>query len=309
MEVYQDQWVKGRIMDRGVRECASRYEALRPLLSQYTRPFTVLDLGAALGYFSFRILDEFPLARVVAIDDDPRLFYQCLANESGRLVFLEKRVTDTDLRLLANCEHFDVVLALNVIHHFDEWQNVLASLWRMGDHLITETPHPQEFQAINARNIGDIYARLSTRDHEELTRTQSHLGTMKRPMWYFHTPGNTIVRSYFTAPEGLELGRVTIVSNFFQKHVTLHRKSENRSWIAGINLQTYLSLNGRWPWPEDVALMIDCLPRPVEPHGDVKPWNFILDGDQVFLIDGRDDRATRLPDDFKAVSNTVRASK
>lgn len=314
MEQYQDQWINGHVYDRGVRECASRYEALRPLLSQYTRPFTVLDLGASLGYFTFRITEEFPLAVVVAIDDDRRLFYQCQANESNRVVHLRKRMTESDLRQLANCEHFDVTLALNVVHHFDGWESVLQSLWQMGDHLIIETPE-NEPGCINYDNALKIYATLlDVEDKELLTETPSHIDRqVLRPMWYFRTPGNTLRRAYFTAPEGLELGGVTIDSNFFTKRVTLHRKNESRDWIHGINLQTYLSLNGQWPHREVVARAIESFPHPRVVHGDVTPWNFILGeghlgGWDLHLIDGRDDRAVQPIDDFHKVAQIVRVS-
>lgn len=308
MEQYQDQWVKGRNVGAGVRECESRYEALRPLLSQYTRPFTVLDLGASLGYFSFRIAEEFPQATIVAIDDDPRLFYQCHANEKP-ILHLRTRMREDDVWQLANCEQFDVVLALNVVHHFPRWNSVLRSLFRMGDHLIIETPHPEERYAINAENAYEIYFQLmGVEDKNLLCETPSHLGPCERPMWYFHTPNNTLRRAYFTAPDDLVLGGVTINSTFFQRSVTLHRKSETRDWLPGINLQTFLSLGGAFPLREDVARMVESFPRPAEPHGDVQPWNFVINNQGLHLIDGRDDRAVFV-DDFVKVAKTIREYK
>lgn len=305
MEQYQDQWVKGRNVAVGVRECDSRYEAIRPLLAQYTRPFTVLDLGASLGYFTFRIAEEFPQATIVAIDDDPRLFYQCHANEKP-VLHLRKRVREDDVWQLANCEHFDVVLALNIVHHFERWNSVLRSLFRMGDHLIIETPHPEETSAINAANAFEIYFQLfGVEEKELLCQTPSHLGPCERPMWYFQTPGHKPRRSYFTAPDSLELGGVTLQSDFYKKIVTLHRKGETRDWISGINLQTFLSLGGAFPLREDVARMVESYPRPAKAHGDVQPWNFIINNTGLHLIDGNDDRA-QFPDDFNRVANVVR---
>lgn len=310
MEVYQDQWVKGRAVDKGVRECASRYEAIRPLLAQYTRPFTVLDLGASLGYFSFRITEEFPNATVIAVDDDPRLYYQCLANESGGVVHLRHRMREDDLWQLANCEHFDVVLALNVVHHFERYQSALRSLFRMGDHLIIETPHPEERNAINAAAAWEIYFELFSREGKTLlTQTPSHLAPVDRPMWYFETPGKSLRVTYFTAPTDLVIGGNTIASDFFKKSITLHRKNESHDWIAGINLQTFLSLGGCYPLREDLARMVESYPRPAEPHGDVQPWNFIINGAGLHLIDGRDDRAQFFPDDFNKVAQTIRGTK
>lgn len=308
MEQYQDQWVKGRNVAVGVRECETRYEALRPLLSLYTRPFTVLDLGASLGYFAFRIAEEFPNATIVALDFDPRLYYQCLANEKP-IIHLQTRVDENHLWQLANCEHFDVVLALNVVHHFERYQSVMRSLFRMGDHLIIETPHPEEVRAANSENAFDIYFELFGLEGKVLlTETPSHLAPVDRPMWLFETPGKTLRQCYFNCPTGLELGGVSIDSDFFKKYINLHRKGEYREWVPGINLQTFLSLNGVYPLREDVAKMIEAYPRPSEAHGDVQPWNFIINNSGVHLIDGRDDRA-RFPDDFNRAAQMVREFK
>jgi len=308
MEQYQDQWVKGRNVGTGVRECASRYEALRPLLAKYTRPFTVLDLGASLGYFSFRIAEEFPQATIVAIDDDPRLFYQCLANEKPNVLHLKHRMREDDVWQLANCEQFDVVLALNVVHHFERYESVLRSLFRLGDHLVIETPASGEGSALNYSNAMHIYDLLYSQVASRLAETPSHVGPVNRPMWLFETPGNSLRRAYFTAPDDLELGGVTILSSPSQRIVTLHRKNETRNWIAGINLQTFLSLGGAFPLREDVARMVESYPRPAERHGDVQPWNFVINGHGLQLIDGRDDRAV-FPDDFNRVAQMVRESK
>jgi SAM-dependent methyltransferase len=308
MEQYQDQWVKGCNVGFGVRECSSRYAAIRPLLAGYTRPFTVLDLGASLGYFSFRIAEDFPLATVVAIDDDPRLFYQCLANEKPNVIHLKHRMREDDVWQLANCEQFDVVLALNVVHHFERYESVLRSLFRMGDHLVIETPTSGEGSALNYENALHIHDLLYRQEPRLLLETPSHMGPVNRPMWLFETPGNSLRRAYFTAPEDLVLGGVTILSSPSQRIVTLHRKNETRNWIAGINLQTYLSLGGAFPPREDVARMVESYPRPAERHGDVQPWNFILNGQGLQLIDGHDDRAV-FPDDFNRAAQMVRESQ
>ena len=50
----------------------------------------------------------------------------------------------TDLQKLSECEHFDVVLALNIIHWFpSEWMKIADAILAMGDNIIIETP-PQE---------------------------------------------------------------------------------------------------------------------------------------------------------------------
>ena len=52
---YQDIIIHNKVVKKGYgQDCLSRYESLKPILNQYKRPITVLDLGAAEGYFSHR---------------------------------------------------------------------------------------------------------------------------------------------------------------------------------------------------------------------------------------------------------------
>lgn len=117
-----------------------RYEALKPILSTFDRPFTVLDLGANNGYFSLRILRDFDAVCVV-VDGTERLSDICSLNtETNRLIHLQKYFTKHDLQALAAREHFDVVLALNVLHHVDDWSAWVQKLFQLGDEVIIETP-------------------------------------------------------------------------------------------------------------------------------------------------------------------------
>ena len=46
MQIYQDVWVNGKVRQKGVRETEARYEPIKELLAKYTRPVTILDIGA-----------------------------------------------------------------------------------------------------------------------------------------------------------------------------------------------------------------------------------------------------------------------
>jgi SAM-dependent methyltransferase len=142
LEQYQDIWVKGKLQKRGVRECADRFELIADFCRQFKRPFTVLDLGANLGYFSLRLTECFDCTSVacegIYVDWIQEVLVQ---NANPRVILLKQIFTLADLKALAQVEHFDVVLGLSVIHHldgaFDESLEVLRSL---GDHLILELP-------------------------------------------------------------------------------------------------------------------------------------------------------------------------
>jgi SAM-dependent methyltransferase len=137
---YQDRWVRGRVTTRGYRECATRYALLRKGLG-HLRPRTVLDFGAAGGYFSFRLAQDLG-ADVTAVDDSPELATTAKANGDRRVRLVRRRLNLTQLRGLG---HFDVVLALSVLHHLVPWREHLEALRAAARRLlVVELPEPSE---------------------------------------------------------------------------------------------------------------------------------------------------------------------
>jgi tRNA G46 methylase TrmB len=67
---YQDIMVQDQIVAVGTNSCAPRYERIKPVFDSFQKPFKVLEIGAAQGYFSFRIAQEYPQASCVMIEED-----------------------------------------------------------------------------------------------------------------------------------------------------------------------------------------------------------------------------------------------
>jgi len=298
---YQDQWVRGTIAG-GERECASRYAAIKVELNRYRRRITMLDLGASEGYFSFRAVADFA-AVAVMIEGGPQLLQLCEANALPGTILLQQRVSVEGLEALADCEHFDVVLALNVLHHFPDAARAVEAVMRLGDVTIIETPPPGDVGACGQSVIPELHQDLLDRGGREIARTPSHTADIDRPMWVFETPKTTLRRAYFDA--WVPLNPMRIGASHSAKWVEFPGKDEHRPWIHGINLQTYRLLGGVWPAAENVAEMVRRTDLPDEAHGDIRPWNFILDGTDVHLIDGRDERA--IYDDAEGLAFTVDA--
>ncbi len=147
---YQDALVNGKVIKEGVRGCPKRYHAIKKALGNRTGPFTMLDIGAAQGYFSFRVAHEYSDAVCVMIeggyahawDVSPQLLSLCKKNTMlSNIAMLNTQVTADDLEQLAQREHFDVVLALNILHYFrGDWQRAADAVLALGDTVIIETP-------------------------------------------------------------------------------------------------------------------------------------------------------------------------
>lgn len=286
LEQYQDIWVKGKVEKKGVRECEDRFEIIQSFCKQYTRPFTILDIGANLGYFSLRLTEVFDCTAVAVEGIYGEWTHEVLKkNENQRVILLQKVISLEGLCALAAVEHFDVVLALSVIHHlegsFDESLNVLRSL---GDHLILELPY--EANACGQEVVTSVLNATLPEDAQILGYGKSHLMDGERPIMLLSQPKQSIARSYLGTPR-TDL-HVTITSTFDEKKVRFHTKEEERTWARGINLQTYLWFKGVYPSMSRIADLLAAKRLPQVSHRDIQPWNVLVQGDDVELIDAND---------------------
>ncbi len=150
VERYQDEWIRGKVAVKGERECEHRYSVIKSFLQRYPGPFTLLDLGANIGYFSFRIAEDFPDAIVVAVEGHPRYLKKLLEvaekNDRDNVILLRKKLSVEDIAKLAELEHFDVVIGMSVIHHiFHDPVEGLDAFLKLGDSVILELPNESKY--------------------------------------------------------------------------------------------------------------------------------------------------------------------
>ncbi len=291
---YQETWIKGKAQgEEFQRECASRYEPIRTFLENYNRPFSILDIGANMGYFSFRIAEDFPHATVIMVENKSQLFELCQLNELSNVIMLNTHISGSQLQALSRCENIDVVMALNVLHHIPDWQTAVESLFALGDHVIIETPGAGDSNALNPQMHDDLYALLSAKDHDLIHQSDSHVSDAKRFMMLFHSGPNSIVQQTIDAEErgAPPLGEVTFSSDFNEKTVEIHHMGktptvEQRAFVPGMNLWNWKLLNGCWP--TNVRDQIISANAMLEQwHDDLTPWNFVLSGGRCTAIDVR----------------------
>jgi len=310
MHVYQDVWVDGKVKQKGIRECEKRYSPIYEHCKKYSRKrsFTVLDIGACLGYFSFRLVSELPAISVM-FECNPD-YINALAGplqkdnllsglirqqyRKNRLVLMNRRLSLGDLRELAKCEHFDVVLALRVVHHFKEpFADVIDAIVSLGNYTFLELPTDKE-PKVRARKrvcqeLADHSAVLEKYNYKLVAETQSHVGPGLSPMYLIRNPNtNKVVKPYWGSRRRL---KHTIKSTFSEKTIVKKEKHRDRGalrkkWVSGINLYTYHKLGGIWPSRKDVSVMLRGYKLPKNsPLTDIAMWNFIVWGGAVKLID------------------------
>lgn len=287
MEQYQDIIKNGTVI-RGVRECEARYAVIKEILKQFHRPFSVLDLGANLGYFSFRISEDFPKSTIVMIEDlySDQLLELCLENNKKNIIFLKKNLNVNLLKKLGECEHFDVVLALNVIHHIGEVSKTLKNIENLGEHIIIETPHFFDDGSCGKDNLKEIYNAVEIH-YKKLGNFSRHTSNLQSIMGVNFLTKNFLETRYWDYPKD-EIQTFKILSSEKTKIFVHPEKKEERAWIEGINFRTFQYMNGIYPTKETILKSLRSLE--ISDHNDLTPWNLIITGELIIPIDNNDPR-------------------
>lgn len=190
--MYQDAWVKGVCLARGDRECEQRYLAIRRELHRLgfagrsaEKPFTVLDIGAGNGYFSFRLAEDFH-AKATMIESKPHIAVWHRKNANPDVTLIHRTVSAEELMAMAEERHYDVVLALSVLHHFQDFELAVRAIFRLGDVLFIEPPAPEEAKGgYNGHRAEAILRLLGEHPHKVLLRTPNLRKLGKRPLMVF----------------------------------------------------------------------------------------------------------------------------
>ena len=297
--IYNDIRINGKTLSSGYRDSEKRYDEIFKFCKKFNRPISVLDLGAAEGYFTFRLSEDFSGVFVAVESNSQRkLLDLCIKNNNPNILLLDKQMNLKHLKNLKEVQHFDVILALNVIHHFDEpFQDVLDTLISMCSFCFMEHPNSLEDNSTkNSYRLKSEKMNLEKFKPRLLNKNQSGLGNpankkLERNMWLLeNTQSKTIDRGWRGASKYCDqfgLGtEINIQSDFNEINVNYGLRNEKRNWIQGVDLRTFLEYNGVYPTTEKIIDLIDKIE--IDNAQDLGPHNLILNGKKLFLIDQND---------------------
>ena len=299
VDTYNDIRINGKTLSLGYRNSEKRYSEIFKFCKKFNRPISVLDLGAAEGYFTFRLAEDFH-GVFVAVESNPerKLLELCKKNNDPKVLLLNKQMNLKNLKNIKEVQHFDIVLALNIIHHFDEpFQDVLETLVSMSSFCFLEHPNSLENESTkNSQRLDTEKLDLEKFKPILLNKNPSGLGNslnkkLERNLWLLqNTQSKTIDRGWRGASKYTEEfgpgNQISIKSNFNEINVDYGLRDEKRNWIQGIDLRTFLEYDGVYPTNEKIINLIDNLK--IEYAKDLGPHNLILNGERLFLIDQND---------------------
>jgi hypothetical protein len=296
-EQYQDIIVNGQNIKAGVRVCENRYKLIEELIfKNYKRSFTLLDLGSAQGYFSLKAAYQYNATCVmVEGNSDYVSFLKYLSEKNTKidsLILLDQFINLDFLESLVKCEHFDVVLALNIIHHLGEdWKEAIDNIILMGEHIIIETPSGEDKGACGQfkKEIEDY---INTLGAKLIGKFERHTDSENKGSLYYLTKRKLKINQkylldfYNIGPKNFYYIYSDWNVKKFIKMDTAGNILVERDWLNGINFVTFKKFNGCVPNSKEIELSIKNIFN--KEHHDFMPWNLIVSGSKVNLIDGED---------------------
>jgi len=182
--IYQDIWIKGRLIQNGIRPCENRYNAIKKILKSINEPLRILDFGGYTGYFSFRLAEDFD-CKIMLVDNSNNVMDMINENYNINVSVVNKSITYKELQDIIDYNKINVVLALSVLHNNDNWldyYNVIKEI----EHVFIETISLEEKNlAINGHVAGDIFNELNKKSNQVLCYTENFNREFLRPLMYF----------------------------------------------------------------------------------------------------------------------------
>lgn len=101
----------------------------------------VAEVGCGGGMILSELSRALPDARLYGYEVSPQAFARCRPRETERLKFFLKDIADTD-------ESYDLLLAIDVVEHVDDYIGFLRALRRHAGHLVVHLPLDLSVQTV-----------------------------------------------------------------------------------------------------------------------------------------------------------------
>lgn len=238
------------------------YNSVAGFLHNYTRPFTFLEISNDAQPYVYHLAHLFPRSVMVLIQTNKIKHH---ANVPHNVVVIQpKKMPLSALETLTRCEHFDVVF----IHQpYDmipgsHKSSLIDAYLKLGDYCFIEQATPDELLTNHAPLV------------------------IQKNLYLFNTPkkGLDIARWNLRNLPTKDPFRYQIESTFHEKF--LIKRAMKTAWIPGINLLTFIMLDGSYP---PCGLIVEELSRFKHlQHNDLVVGNFVVQGAHLKPIDFND---------------------
>jgi hypothetical protein len=254
-------------------------EHLKQFLTRYERPFTLVEVSPGASAVSFAIAKEFDCTCVIIEHDAyQQLLGECKQENSEHVILLARTIGWPGYRTLSECEHFDVVVISDIQKRFAvDMEPNWGCLLQLGDYTFIEIPKEHVDYVQNVRS----YLQAQGISFQELENDTGNVCI------FIDRPRKTLKRKVWQSDINA-LHPYSIQSTFKTKELVNRFKGKATPWIPGINLATFITLNGMYPDKDWISKKITEF-KGVK-HNDFWFGNMIIQGAEIKLIDFGDKR-------------------
>ena len=261
------------------------YEAIKPLIKQYERPWTFIELWAGSGELSFKVATKYKKAVCIMAEPDnsDNIFELCKQHAMVKNICAVKRkLTVENLINIGDCEHIDVTFVPDVSRYFTtNWEKALEAVLNFGDYIAIEAP------PFSSKLHTEIERFFKQKGGKLFASPPAHLQARVGPLYLFTIQKKYLLKRYWEYYKEIRVGEYTIESNFKEKKLIKTKIKPKEymvtDWIPGINLFTFKKLLGIWPEKNEIVKMV--LPMETIEHNDFRISNLIIQGHAIVPID------------------------
>lgn len=262
---------------------------LENLLNKYQRPVTILEIGHK-NLISLESIKNYKETTYVFIHQSnpngqnqeiEKIVKKCEKEQLNNLIVLQKKLSDNDLLLLGECEHFDIAILPNFIE-LDQinWQETLKRACKLGEFTIIDIDTQNSQLLENFLEANQIFVVEKKQD-------------LQKTICLLKTPKKTIARRSMVWPPpnrpNFKEDKQHLVESSFTKKKLIkigYQKKIESNWEPGINLVTFKKLNGIYPSYHVISNSLKKLEEQLFPEWGVH--NMVIQGNKIKMIDKKD---------------------
>ncbi len=250
-----------------------QYKAISSFLTQYERPFTVLELWSGEGDLSFEIAKNFKqsVCFMTEFEQAQPLLMRAKKQKLNNIALLNYDLSIQDLIFFGECEHVDVVLVpdISTKPQYD-FKKTIDAVLTLGDYIFIESSDNPSFVKY-LHEKGGKQLEISNKNHS-LFLFSKHKKYLLKRRWNHKKIANH--------------GEYYIESTFKEKKLIKKKQFYRMSistWHPGINLLTFKKLNGTYPVKETIISLLDKFSS--IKHNDLHIFNIVIQGSNLVPID------------------------
>lgn len=238
-------------------------EALHKILVRYKRPITVLEIGSAEHVAE--LVQRNSVTAVTLIPGDSLIEIP----SSLLTVLAPQQLTIGQLQKLAQCEHIDVVLVRDLTSVIQvPIATLVGTLINLGEH---------------------VFIEATNRFLKKALVNSTACAQVTESLFYSYRAKNSLAYTRFTA-KNPSFVHYEVQSSYQDKQLIKEEGRKGVPWVPGINLVTFIMLNGVCPTDEHIKKQLRSFEKRYPHHNDLVIGNIIVQGTTLIPIDFSDAR-------------------